>query len=78
MKSMLIVEIEFLADLHRSIIDSQLKFLKEFPCEQEGCLSVYQILLEYLSVDEILQWNCQFAEWCLTAMKDRRLASQVN
>lgn len=67
-----------LADLRRWTIDKQLKLLKEFPWQKDGCSLVYQSLLEHLSVREILQWNDQLPSSCLNALNDRGLASEAS
>ena len=66
-----------LDDLRQTTIDSQLKLLKEFPWEKDGCCLAYHQLVEYLPVTEILQWNDRLPHLCLMAMKDRGLASEV-
>ena len=76
-KKDVVVVVVVKGDLREKIVNSQLELLKELPWQKDGCSLAYHTLIEYISVTDILQWNCSLAQTCLQAMNDRGLASEV-
>ena len=67
-----------LDELRDKIIENQLLLLKQLPWQKDGCSLSYHTLLQYLTVNQILQWNPQLPQSCLMAMNDRGLAPEAS